>query len=159
MNFLAIAVASLTTLVVGFVWYHPKVFGTVWIREAGLTEEELKKGNIFKIFGLTVILSLMMTVVIMALAVHQTGAYAMIGGAVTDETLPSFRVFMDDYGTKFRTFKHGALHGLIAGLFFALPLVAINGLFEHRSAKYIFVNAGYWIVTLTLMGSIVCGWV
>lgn len=159
MNFLAIAVASLTMLVVGFVWYHPKVFGTVWIREAGLTEEELKKGNIFKIFGLTVILSLMMTVVIMALAVHQTGAYAMIGGAVTDETLPSFRVFMDDYGTKFRTFKHGALHGLIAGLFFALPLVAINGLFEHRSAKYIFVNAGYWIVTLTLMGSIVCGWV
>jgi hypothetical protein len=159
MNFLAIAVASLTTLVVGFVWYHPKVFGTVWMREAGLTEEELKKGNMFKIFGLTVILSLMMTVVIMALAVHQTGAYAMIGGAVTDETLPSFQVFMDDYGTKFRTFKHGALHGLIAGLFFAFPINAINGLFERKSAKYVFIHSGYWILSLTIMGSIICGWV
>jgi hypothetical protein len=159
MNFLAIAVASLTTLVIGFIWYHPKVFGTVWMREAGLTEEELKKGNMFKIFGLTVILSLMMTVVIMALAVHQTGAYGMIGGTITDDTLPSFQVFMDDYGTKFRTFQHGALHGLIAGLFFAFPINAINGLFERKSAKYVFIHSGYWILSLTIMGSIICGWV
>ena len=50
MNFLAIAAAAVSTLVVGFVWYHPKVFGTVWMREAGLTEEQLKKGNMLKIF-------------------------------------------------------------------------------------------------------------
>ena len=43
MNYLAMAVAALTTLVVGFVWYHPKVFGTAWMHAAGLTEEELKK--------------------------------------------------------------------------------------------------------------------
>lgn len=159
MNFLAIAVAAVVTLLVGFIWYHPKVFGTIWMHSAGLTEDQLKGGNILKIFGFTFILSLMMTIVIMALSVHQTGAYAMIGGAVTDETLPSFQVFMDDYGTKFRTFKHGALHGFIAGLFFAFPINAINGLFERKSAKYIFINSGYWIVTLTLMGGIICGWV
>jgi len=158
MNFLAMAVASLVTLGVGFIWYHPKVFGTIWMHAAGLTEEQLKKGNMLKIFGLTVLLSLMMTVIIMALSVHQTGAYGMIGGQVTGETLPSFQVFMDDYGTKFRTFKHGALHGLIAGLFFAFPINAINGLFEHKNAKYIFVNSSYWIVSLTIMGAIICGW-
>ncbi|MGJ8591471.1 MAG: DUF1761 domain-containing protein [Aquaticitalea sp.] len=158
-NFLAMAVAALTTLVVGFIWYHPKVFGTVWMNAAGLSEDELKKGNMLKIFGLTTLLSLMMTIVVMSLTVHQTGAYGMIGGQLTDEILPSFQVFMDDYGTKFRTFKHGALHGLIAGLFFAFPIIAINGLFEHKSAKYIFVNAGYWMVTLTIMGAIICGWV
>lgn len=159
MNFLAMIVAAFVTLVVGFIWYHPKVFGTAWMHAAGLTEEELKKGNMIKIFGLTIILSFMMTGIVMALSVHQTGAYGMIGGTPTEDTLPSFQVFMDDYGTKFRTFKHGALHGFIAGLFFALPMTAINGLFEHRSAKYIFINAGYWIVSLTLMGAIICGWV
>lgn len=159
MNFLAIAVASLVTLVIGFIWYHPKVFGTVWVREAGLTEEQPKNGNKFKIFGLTILLSLMMTLVIMSLSVHQTGAFGMIGGTVTDDTLPSFQVFMDDYGTTFRTFKHGALHGFIAGLFFAFPINAINGIYERKSAKYIGINSGYWITSLTIMGAIICGWV
>lgn len=158
-NFLAIAVASLITLFVGFIWYHPKVFGTVWMKSAGLTEEQLKGGNMLKIFGFTIILSLLMTIVIMSLSVHQTGAYGMIGGVETDETLPSFQNFMNDYGSNFRTFKHGALHGLIAGLFFAFPINAINGLFERKSAKYIFINSGYWVLTLTIMGAIICGWV
>jgi hypothetical protein len=159
MNYLAIAVAAMSTLVVGFIWYHPKVFGNVWMREAGLTEEQLKKGNMLKIFGLTLILSFLIAMVVMMLSVHQVGAYGMIGGEVNADTLPSFQVFMDDYGMKFRTFKHGAFHGFLAGLFFALPMIAINGLFEHRSAKYIFINSGYWIVSLMLMGAIICGWV
>lgn len=158
MNFLAIAVAAMSTLVVGFVWYHPKVFGTVWMREAGLTEEQLKKGNMLKIFGLTLILSVLISMVVMMLSVHQIGAMGMVGGDPTT-ALPSYQVFMDDYGMAYRTFKHGALHGFLAGLFFALPLIAINGLFEHKSAKYIFINSGYWIVSLMIMGAIICGWV
>lgn len=158
MNFLAIAVAALSTLVVGFIWYHPKVFGTVWMREAGLTEEDLKKGNMIKIFGLTLILSFMIATVVMMLSVHQMGAVSMVGGDPTT-ALPSYQVFMDDYGMAFRTVKHGVFHGFLTGLFFALPLIAINGLFEHKSAKYIFVNSGYWIVSLMLMGGIICGWV
>ncbi len=158
MNFLAIAVAAMSTLVVGFVWYHPKVFGTVWMREAGLTEEQLKKGNMLKIFGLTLILSVLISMVVMMLSVHQIGAMGMVGGDPTT-ALPSYQVFMDDYGMAYRTFKHGAFHGFLAGLFFALPLIAINGLFEHKSAKYIFINSGYWIVSLMIMGAIICGWV
>lgn len=159
MNFLAIAIAALSTLVVRVIWYHPKVFGTVWMHSAGLTEEELKKGNMLKIFGLTFILSLMVAMVLQVLTIHQTSIFGLIGGQVDENTLPSFHVFMDDYGTAYRTFKHGAFHGFLAGLFLALPIVAITGLFEHKSAKYIFVNTGYWIVSLTLMGAIVCGWV
>jgi hypothetical protein len=158
MNFLAIGVAAFSTLVVGFVWYHPKVFGTIWMREADLTEEDLKKGNMLKIFGLTLLLSFLIATVVMMLSVHQIGAMGLVGGDPT-KALPSYQVFMDDYGMAYRTFKHGAFHGFLAGIFFALPLVAINGLFEHKSAKYIFINAGYWIVSLTIMGAIICGWV
>jgi hypothetical protein len=160
MNWIAILVSALATLVVGFVWYHPKVFGTAWMKETGLTEEQLAKGNMLKIFGLTYIFSLFIVIIEMSLTIHQTGAMGMIGGPMKiNEALPSFQAFMNDYGTAFRTFKHGALHGFMSGLFFAFPIIAINGLFERKSWKYIFIHAGFWIVTLCLIGSLVCGWV
>ena len=95
----------------------------------------------------------------MTLTIHQMGALGMVGGpSKVNEVLPSYTAFMADYGTAFRTFKHGALHRLISGLFFAFPMIAINGLFERKSWKYIFIHSGYWIVTLTIMDAIICGW-
>ena len=156
-NFIALLVAAIVTLVVGFIWYHPKVFGTIWMKENNFTAEDLKKGNMLKIFGLTYLFSLMITMILMALTIHQSGAFGMIGGPpMLDHAKPSFTAFMTDYGTAYRTFKHGALHGFMAGLFFALPLIGINGLFERKSWKYILIHAGFWAVCLTLMGGIVC---
>ncbi|PKB15982.1 DUF1761 domain-containing protein [Flavobacterium sp. 5] len=160
MNWIAILISALATLVVGFVWYHPKVFGTIWMKETGLTQEELAKGNMLKIFGLTYIFSLFIVIIESALTIHQGGAVSMIGGPMKiSEALPSYHAFMNDYGTAYRTFKHGALHGFISGLFFAFPIIAINGLFERKSWKYIFIHAGFWILTLTIIGSLICGWV
>ncbi|OOV26928.1 hypothetical protein BXU11_11245 [Flavobacterium sp. LM5] len=159
MNFQSLFVAALLTLFIGFVWYHPKVFGTIWMKEAGLTEDQLKTGNMLKIFGLTYLFSLFIASIEMTLTIHQMGALGMVGGpSKMNEVLPSFTAFMADYGTAFRTYKHGALHGFISGLFFAFPMIAINGLFERKSWKYIFIHAGYWIITLTFMGAIICGW-
>ncbi|GAA3766814.1 DUF1761 domain-containing protein [Flavobacterium ginsengiterrae] len=157
-NFYALLTAAVVTLLVGFAWYHPKIFGTIWMRESNLTEDELKKGSMLKIFGLTYIFSLMITMTLMSLTIHQSGAVGMVGGPpLIASAKPSFAAFMADYGNAYRTFKHGALHGFISGLFFALPIIGINGLFERKSWKYIFIHAGYWIVTLTLMGGIICG--
>jgi len=158
MNFYAILVAAASTLVVGAVWYSPMLFANAWMKESGLTAEQLKKGNMLKIFGLTFIFSIMIAMIMQVLTIHQFGAIGMVGGDPT-KALPSYNAFMADYGTVFRTFKHGALHGFMSGLFFALPVIAINGLFERKSWKYIFIHAGYWIVCLTIMGAIVCGWV
>ncbi|WP_284651439.1 DUF1761 domain-containing protein [Flavobacterium terrisoli] len=156
-NFYAVLVASLATLLVGFVWYNPKVFGTIWMNETGMTEEKAKQSNMMKVFGLTIFYSLMLAFIMPALVVHQMGALGMIGG---DPTIakPSYEAFLADYGDAFRTYKHGALHGFMSGLFLALPITAINGLFEQKSWKYILVNAGYWMVSLTIMGAIICGW-
>jgi len=156
-NFIALLLAAIVTLVVGFIWYNPKVFGTIWMRENNLTQDELRKGNMLKIFALTYIFSLMITMTLMSLTIHQSGAVGMVGGPpLIASAKPSFQAFMADYGMAYRTFKHGALHGFISGLFFAFPIIGINGLFERKSWKYIFIHTGYWIVNLTLMGGIIC---
>lgn len=159
MNFYAILVAALSTLLVGFVWYGP-LFGKAWMTENGFSEEELKQGSMVKIFGLTFVFSIFLAMLMQILCIHQFGPLGMIGGPDFIETAkPSYAAFMADYGDSFRTFKHGALHGFMSGLFLALPLVGINGLFERKSWKYIFIHTGYWIVVMTIMGAIVCGWV
>jgi hypothetical protein len=162
MNFshlaLSAGVASLVTLIIGFIWYHPKVFGTAWMKAEGLTEEELQKGNMGLTFGLSLVLSFIAAfMIISTVVIHQFGALGMVGG---DPTLakPSYAAFLADYGTAFRTFKHGALHGTLLGLGFVFPILAINGMFNRKSWKSIFIGAGYWIVTLAIMGGIICGW-
>jgi len=158
-NFLAILVAALSSFVVGFIWYNPKVFGTIWMKEIGLTEEQAQKSNMLKIFGLTFVYAFMLAFMMPNLVIHQSGALSMIGGPMfVDSAKPSYAAFMADYGDAFRSYKHGALHGFISGIFIALPIVSINGLFEQKSWKYMAIQAGYWTTILTIMGSIICGW-
>jgi hypothetical protein len=158
-NIFAVLVSALVTLIIGTIWYNPKVFGSIWMREAGLTEEELKKGNMLKIFGLTLFYSVLFASVMPVLSIHQMGALGMVGGPSLVETAkPSYAAFLVDYGDTFRTIKHGMLHGSMSGLFFALPIIAINGLFERKSWKYIAIHAGYWVIVMTIMGAIVCSW-
>jgi Protein of unknown function (DUF1761) len=156
-NPLAVLVAALATLLVGFVWYNPKVFGTIWMNETGMTEEKAKQGNMLKIFGFTILFSLMISFATPGLVIHQMGAFGMIGGDDT-KALPSYAAFMADYGDAFRTFKHGALHGFMSGLFIVFPVLGVNAMFDQKSWKLLFVTAGYWMVTLTIMGAIICGW-
>lgn len=156
-NFIAIIVAALVPLIVGFIWYNPKVFGNAWMQASGITEEQIKGGNMAKIFGLALVFAFLLAFMLPTLVNHQMGAVSLTGGDI-ENALPSFQAFMDDYGDAFRTFKHGVFHGVLAGIFIALPILGTNALFERKSAKYILINSGYWIVTLGIMGGIICGW-
>jgi hypothetical protein len=154
-NIYAVLVSTLVTLLVGFVWYNPKVFGTIWMNETGMTEEKAKQSNMLKVFGLTLIFSFMLAFILPTIVNHQMGALGLFNGDFKD---PGYVELMKTHGDVFRSFKHGALHGFFAGLFIAFPISAINALFEQKSWKYILVTAGYWIVSMTIMGAIICGW-
>lgn len=157
-NFLALFVAALSTLIIGFIWYNPKVFGTIWMKESGLTEEKMKGANMPAIFIMAVFFAFLIAMILQFLTIHQWGAFGMIGGGGAAEVKPSYAAFMNDYGTAFRSFKHGALHGFLAGLFLAFPMTATNALFERKSWKYTFINSGYWILCFMIMGGIICAW-
>ena len=156
-NPIAIPVAAVAALVIGAIWYNPKVFGNTWMRASGMTPEKMKGSNMAVIFGLSLLFAILLASLLMQFTNHQWGALGMVGGE-PETAKPSFGTFMEDYGTAFRSFKHGALHGTIFGVFGALPIIGTIGLFERKSAKYILVNSGYWIVTLAVMGAILCGW-
>jgi hypothetical protein len=80
------------------------------------------------------------------------------GGDLSAASKVLLEGIMAKYGDAYRSFGHGALHGGIAGFFLALPVLAVNALFERKSFKYIGINAGYWMVSFMLTGGVVCQW-
>ena len=157
-NIIAIIVAALVPMVLGFIWYNPKVLGTAWMKESGVTEEKMKESNMGVIFGISLLLAFILAFFLQSLVIHQMGAFSLMGGDPAN-ALPSYEAFMNDYGSVHRNFGHGALHGAIAGVFIIFPIMAANGLFERKSWKLIFINSGYWTLALAIMGAIICGWV
>lgn len=124
----AILVSALSTFLIGGIWYSPAVFGKIWMRENGFTEEKMKQANMVKIFGLTFLLTLVAAVNL-----------AMFLGA--DITM----------GT-------GALYGFLAGFGWVAMFIGTHYLFERRSFRLFLINAGYSIVALTVMGMILGAW-
>ncbi|MCE9539369.1 MAG: DUF1761 domain-containing protein [Bacteroidetes bacterium] len=160
-NFMIILVTALVPMILGFIWYNPKVLGTVWMNAAGITEDKMKGANMALIFGLSFFLSFLLAMSVQFMVIHQYSMYSILANepGITDPTSEvslMIRDFMAKYGTNFRTFKHGALHGTLAGFMIALPILGTNAMFERKGFKYIAVNCGYWIVCLALMGGIIC---
>ena len=153
LNLGIIALAAIIPLIVGSVWYNPKVLGNVWMKASGLSEDYLKKGNMMVIFGLTYVLCIMLGIVVTNMVIHQNGV-ASIFAEISDKA--DFNDFISKYGGLYRTFKHGVFHGVLVSLFFVLPVVGIISLFERRGFKYIAIHVGYWMISLALMGGVIC---
>lgn len=160
-NFLFLALAALIPLVIGFVWYNPKVFGTAWMSASGMTEDKMKGANMPVIFGLTYVLSFIAALALFGLVIHQASTSSLfVTQPGFDDPNSEVRLFWDNfmqqYGTLHRSFGHGALHGAFGAILFGLPILGINALFERKGFKYIAINVGYWIVSFALMGGIIC---
>jgi hypothetical protein len=128
-NWLAVVVAASSTYALGGLWYSPVLFGRVWMAENNLTDEKLRNGNIAKIFGLSFVFSLLMSA--------------------------NLAMFLAEPKT---TASWGATAGFLAGFGWVALGIAIVALFERKSWKYIFINAGYMTVAFVLMGLILGTW-
>lgn len=132
-NLLSLVLATLTPMIMGFVYYHKALFGNAWMASIGLTEEKIKEANM----GVTMGVSLVMSFLI---------AFFMTN-------------FCNGEGQEgvFDTYAHGATHGAIISIFFVIPIFITNGLFEQKSWTNMLINAGYWLITLSIVGAIVDG--
>lgn len=77
-NYLAMIFAALIPLIIGFLWYHPKVFGRVWMIQTGMTNESGKSMNMPVVFGMTFVAGLILCVAMNLISTHD----AFIGGAL-----------------------------------------------------------------------------
>src|SRR5258708_5146948 len=134
-NWLAILVAGVSAFVLGGVWYSPALFGKAWMGENKMTVDDVKKANAAKIYGLSFILSLIMAANLGMFLIDSPATCPVECAQKTD-------------------IAWGTLAGFLAGLWPFCGL-AMVGLFEHKSARYIFINGGYLLVALTLMGAII----
>jgi len=158
---LVLFLAALIPLIVGSVYYNPKVFGTAWIKNSGKTEEQLREGNMPVIFLCTYLLGLFVAGGLMPMTNHQYGILQLMVMHPDFETVGTathnlYQTVMDQFGDTHRSFGHGAVHGVFAAVLLALPFIGVNALFERRGGKYIFLHFGYWVVTLALMGGVIC---
>jgi hypothetical protein len=128
-NWLAVIVAAVSTFALGGLWYSPLLFGRAWMSANGFTEAEIAKGNVAKIFGLSFVFSLLMS--------------------------SNLAMFLAEPKT---TAAWGATAGFLAGFGWVALGIAIIALFDRRSWKYIFINAGYMTVAFVLMGLILGAW-
>jgi hypothetical protein len=162
MNWLALLVAAIVPMVTGAIWYNQRVFGNAWMKATGVTRET-PGASMPVTFGLSFFFSFLLAMALQSIVIHQMAIYSVLMNepGLSDPTSEIGKYvadFMAKYGNNFRTFKHGALHGTIAGIFIALPILGVNALFERKGARYILINVGYWTVTLALMGGVICGW-
>jgi len=159
----AILGATFVPLIIGAFWYNKKVLGTAWMNASGVTEEKMKGANMGLIFGLTLLFSLFASLALYSIVIHQGHVYSLLANEASAKDPASelgkwLADFNSRFGDSFRTFKHGAFHGTIAGILFALPVLGVNALFERHGFKYIAINTGFWIISLALMGGIISQW-
>jgi len=124
----AIIVAAISAFALGGLWYSPVMFVKRWMKETGITEDSASRTNMFKVFSLAFILSLVAAFFL-----------AMFIGI--------------DAGAGF-----GALAGFMAGIGWVFTFMGISYLFESRSLAHLLINAGYSVVSLTIMGFIIGIW-
>jgi hypothetical protein len=128
LNWGAIIVSAVSAFVLGGLWYSPLMFVKRWMKETGITEESTKNNNMFKVFGLGFVLSLIASFFL-----------AMFIGAKA--------------GAGF-----GAMAGFMAGLGWVFTFMGISYLFESRTLVHFLINSTYSILSLTIMGLIIGAW-
>ena len=158
-NFYMYFITALIPLVIGFVYYHDKVFGSAWMKVNGFSKEDLEKGNMAVTFGVVYVMGIMLSLFLTNMVIHQTSVGSVLMPELVNKDSTEFAdlaAFMEKYGARFRTFKHGALHGGMTAIFFIFPVITINALFEKRGWKYILIHTGYWFITCLIIGGILC---
>ncbi|HYE55475.1 MAG TPA: DUF1761 domain-containing protein [Chitinophagaceae bacterium] len=127
-NWLAVLVAGISAFVLGGVWYSPALFGNAWMKENRLTVDDVRRGNKGKIFGWSFLFALIMAA--------------------------NLAMFLNEPTTDL---VWGMTAGFLAGLWVFCGLATV-ALFELRSWRYVFINGGYCLVALGLMGAIIGVW-
>ena len=127
-TFLPILAAGAASALIGWVWYHPSVFGSAWMRMGGITPEMAERGK--KLMPLYALLAFLASMVV---------AYVM-------SFMWPLLVYPDWIG---------ALEvGFWCWVGFTAPPMLGMVLWEQKPVRYYAIVAGYWLVSFIVMAMI-----
>jgi len=122
-NWFAVVLAAMAGFLVGGIWYGP-IMGKKWMGAVGLTEEQIREGNMGVIYGGAFAFSLLASWVL----AHTFATYGDL--TVQVKILTAFGV----------------------ALGFIVPAIGTNYLFSQKSKTLFFIDAGYWVLFYIAMG-------
>ena len=132
-NYLAVLVAAIASIAVGFLWYG-QLFGKVWMQLMAFDKKKIdaakKKG-----MGKTYALGFLSTLIMSYILAHFV-----------------------DY-TQSKTFVDGAIAGIWLWLGFIATVQIGSVLWEGKPVKLYVINTLHYLVTLIIMGGILAVWV
>lgn len=122
---LAAVVVGVASIVLGFVWYGPLLFGKLWAKLIGFTNDDLKGGSPI-IYLLPVISGIVM-------------------GGVTSYLVLALGI---------TAALDGIALGLLLGIGYVATSFATNYFFQRKSIKLFLLDAGYQVLNVVIAGLI-----
>lgn len=132
-NYLAVVLAALSSMIVGSIWYTPKVFGNYWMRQAGITPS----GNARDAVGPIVV-----TVVVSFIT-----AWVLAGAAF---------ISFEFYGGSF--LWNSVLTAVILWAGFTAARFVTHDQFDGRKPGLTVLNCAHELVTVVVMALIIGAW-
>jgi Protein of unknown function (DUF1761) len=128
-NYFAVVSAAVAAWLVGFAWY--KIFGRIWMEAAGITPEEMAaaikppKGYLHDIYSF--VADLVMAWVLAGVMWH-------VGPL---------------------TVRNGLISGALCWFGFVIPPMAVINSIARRDRRLLWIDGGYWLLALLVMGAII----
>ena len=127
-NYIAVAIATIASYLLGFVWYHWAVFGEAWANALSITKEEADNTE-----GLG-------------------GAFIV---SLVSGLTKSLCVALLMAATNISGVLNGAFFGAVVAVVFIVTSLGYYNGFARTSSKLTLINSTHSIVEITLMGAIV----
>lgn len=132
-NFIAVLVASVVTMAIGFFWYSPMLFGKPWMKLMGYTDASIKEAK--KEMGKTYAISFVLTLV---------SAYVLSHVMGLSDNFYHYSRIMTGVSTAFWMW-----------LGFVAPVQMTDVLFGKKVWKLFGINTGYQLASLLAMGVVI----
>ncbi len=129
-NYVAVVIAAVAAMILGFVWYGKMLFGKSWMKLTGMAEADAKRGNMTALYG-SMFVGALVEAYVLSHFIHYAGAYTLVNGVKT---------------------------GIWAWLGFVGPVMMGNYMFSKRPMKLFYIDGGYALVNLMVMGAILASW-
>jgi len=157
-NWLILLISSCIPIIVGYL-----LFNTNFYKKISKSNEQLNlsiKWSLVSIIGLFT-LSFMYSITLSYQVIHQLHFQSMLINEVGFEkgegnAYKDLIYIFELYGKNFRSFKHGAFHGLLNSIFIVLPILVYSKYTSASSWRSVIFQWMFWMICGVLMGGIIC---